>query len=153
MWFARLQEVEIYVHILLMIYKILVKHTVLFVLHACFFRALYWCFRYTVGACSWGPVVRGSRQKIVQCKKKFFLWCSISQKPFIIWFSLMVHLCKMIISRGLFFCFFKTLTFWVVIVVIGQKMSKKGKNSVFCAPYLKNHTSCNCHLWHTSVKW
>ena len=27
------------------------------------------------------------------------------------------------------------------------------KNYVCCARYLRNHTSYDCHLWYTSVKW
>ena len=33
---------------------------------------------------------------------------------------------------------------------IGPKWEKK---IVYIAPYLRNHTSYDCHLWYTSVKW
>ena len=52
---------------------------------------------------------------------------SISQEPYIIWLSFMLHLCKMIISLGNFFIFFKILIFWVVREVNGQKMVLNGK--------------------------
>ena len=51
----------------------------------------------------------------------------------------MVHMCKMIISLGVFFIFFKGLIFQVVWVK-GKKESKITKNSVHHAPYLRNHT-------------
>ena len=52
------------------------------------------------------------RQKITtQNDKKFCLSRSVSQEPYIIWLSFMVHLCKMIISPGVLF--FKIMIFWV----------------------------------------
>ena len=56
-------------------------------------------------------VVSGVKgQKMAQNDKKFYLSCFISQEPYIIWLSFMVHLCKMIISSRIFsffqnFCF------------------------------------------------
>ena len=56
--------------------------------------------------------VRGVKgQKMVQNDKKLCRLRSISQKQYIIWLSCMVHLCKMIISRDIFFHFFKILIF------------------------------------------
>ena len=52
---------------------------------------------------------------------------STSQEPYIIWLSFMLHLCKMIISPGNFFIFFKILIFWVVREVKAQKMVLNGK--------------------------
>ena len=52
-----------------------------------------------------------------------------------------------------FFPFFKILIFWDVRGVKGQKRSKMTKNSIRHAPYLRNHTSYDCHLWYTCVKW
>ena len=66
-------------------------------------------------------------QKVVQNDKTFCLSCSISQELCIIWFSFMVHVCKMIISPGFLFHFFKILIFWVVMEVKGQKMVKNDK--------------------------
>ena len=40
-------------------------------------------------------------------EKKICLSCSISQELYIIWFSFMVHICKMIIFPGIFFIFSK----------------------------------------------
>ena len=51
--------------------------------------------------------------------------CFISQEPYIIWMSFMVHLCKMIISPGVFFIFFKIMIFLVVRWVKGQKNEPK----------------------------
>ena len=45
--------------------------------------------------------VNGERK--VQNEKKFCLSHSISQEPYIIWFSFVVHMYKMIISPGVFF--------------------------------------------------
>ena len=56
-------------------------------------------------------VVRGVKgQKMVQNDKKFCLLHSISQEPYIIWLSFMVHMCKMIISPGVF-SFFQNFDF------------------------------------------
>ena len=53
------------------------------------------------------------RQKITtRNDKKFCLSSSVSQEPYIIWLSFMVHMCKMIISPGVLF--FKIMIFWVV---------------------------------------
>ena len=54
---------------------------------------------------SGGRGVKG--QKMTQNEKKFCLLRSISQEPYIISFSYMVHICKLIISMGIFFTFFK----------------------------------------------
>ena len=46
--------------------------------------------------------------------KKFCPSPFISQEPYIIWLSFMVHLCKMVISPGVFFLhFFNIWIFWV----------------------------------------
>ena len=56
------------------------------------------------------------------------------------------------ISPGVFFIFSK---FWFFGLVgwKGKKWSKVTKNYVFCASFLRNHKSCDCHLWYTCVKW
>ena len=56
----------------------------------------------------------------------------ISQEPQIIWLSFMVHLCKMMISLGSFFHFFKILVLLVVKGggIEGQKMVQNEKK--FC---------------------
>ena len=64
----------------------------------------------------------------------------ISQELYIIWLSFVVYKCKMIISPGLFFYFFKNLFLWVVRRVKGQKMVQNDKkNFVLCTLYLRNH--------------
>ena len=50
---------------------------------------------------------RAWRAKMVQNEKKFCLSCSISLESYIIWFSFIVLMCKMIIPRGDFFIFSK----------------------------------------------
>ena len=95
-------------------------------------------------------VVKG--QKMVQNYKKFCLLCFISQESYIIWLSLVVHLCELMISPGVFFIFSK---FWFSGLleggVKGQKMVQNEKK--FChAPYLRNHTYDH-HLWYANVKW
>ena len=47
---------------------------------------------------------------------------------------LLVHMCKMIISPGVFFHFFKILIFWVVRGVKRQKIVQNGKK--FCPSHL-----------------
>ena len=69
-------------------------------------------------------------QKMVQNDKKFCLLPSISQESYIIWLSFIVHICKMIISSGVFFHFSKILIFWVHRGVKGQKMVQNDKK--FC---------------------
>ena len=52
-------------------------------------------------------LVRGVKwQKIVQNDKNFCQLCPISQKPQIIWFSFILHMCKKIISPSVFVCLF-----------------------------------------------
>ena len=66
--------------------------------------------------------------------KKICLLQLISQEPYIIWLSFMVHLCKMMIPQESFFHFFKILILWVVRVgeggEKGQKRVQNEKN--FC---------------------
>ena len=76
-------------------------------------------------------VVRGVKgQKMAQNEKKLCLSCSISQEPYIIWFSFMVHLCKMIISPGVFFFFSKSWFSGLLKGVKGQKIVQNVKK--FC---------------------
>ena len=52
-----------------------------------------------------------------------------------------------------FFCFFKILTF---LVVRGGKRAKNGQKLqkiMSITLYFRNHTSFNCHLSYTCVKW
>ena len=59
--------------------------------------------------------------------EKICLLCLIWYKPFIIWSSVMAHRCKMIISLGTYFQFFKILIFQVVRGAKGQKMVQNNK--------------------------
>ena len=81
--------------------------------------------------------------------KKIFLLRSLSQEPCIIWLSFMVHMCKMIISPGVFFNF-KILIFQVVRGLKGQKMTQNVENfCFFCTLYFRNHISHDLYLWYT----
>ena len=65
---------------------------------------------------------------MAQNDKKLCLSHFISQESFIIWMSFMVvHLCEMMISVGIFFVFFKFLIFWVARGVKRQKMVQNEK--------------------------
>ena len=49
--------------------------------------------------------------------------------------------------------FLKILILWIVSGVKGKKWKKKKKKKSVCpAPYLRNHTSYDSHLWYTFVK-
>ena len=73
-------------------------------------------------------LLRGVKeQKIVQDDKKFCLLCSISQEPYIIWSSFVVHKSNIIISLDLFFHFFQNFDFWIVRRVKGEKMAQHYK--------------------------
>ena len=89
-------------------------------------------------------------QKTVQNDENFFLSYSISQEPYIIWLSFMVHICKMI-SPSVAFIFSK---FWFLGSSGGWKGKKQAKmtNNVCLVLYL-NHKSYDCHLWCTFRKW
>ena len=50
---------------------------------------------------------------------------TISQEPYIIWWWFLVNLCKMMISRGVFFIFSK---FWFFLAVRGVKGQKIAQN-------------------------
>ena len=63
------------------------------------------------------------------------MYCSVSYKPYIIWFSFMVHICKVIVSPSIFFDFFKILIFQVVSGLEGQKVAQNDKN-VSIAPHI-----------------
>ena len=87
-------------------------------------------------------VVRGVKgQKTVQNDKKLCLLHSISQEPYIIWLSSMVHICKMIISLGFCFIFSNFLFFGFVRREKVQKMVQNDKKfSLSCSvsqePYI-----------------
>ena len=76
-------------------------------------------------------VVSGVKgQKMAQIEKNIYLSCSISQIPYIIRFSFMVHMYKMIISLGSFFIFSK---FWFFGLSGGKKGQKIVQNyQKFC---------------------
>ena len=91
---------------------------------------------------------------------------------FYIWLSFMVHICKMIISTEVFFFFEFFLNFFFRLLGgVKAKNSPKSKIKIISFRHPKwqkilsvglhisfthserNHTSCDCHLWRTCVKW
>ena len=99
-------------------------------------------------------VVRGVKgQKMAQNEKKLCLSCSISQEPYIIWFLFMVHLCKMIISPGVFFFFSKFWFSGLLKGVKGQKIVQNVKKfcllrSISQGPYIiwSSFVVCKCRM-------
>ena len=96
---------------------------------------------------------------MVKNNKMFCLLHSIFQKLYTIWQPFMVNICKMIISSRAFFIFSK---FWFSGSIESKRAKgKRAKISpewqkIVClchTPYLKNHTSYDCHLWCKCVKW
>ena len=85
-----------------------------------------------------------------QNHKKVCLLCSISQEPFIIWFSLMVHMFKMIIFPDFFFHFFRILIFQVVGNARGRKMAQNDKKLFLSCPISQEPyiilSSCMVHM-------
>ena len=78
-------------------------------------------------------------EKMVQTEKNFCLLCSISQEPYILRFSFMVQICKMIISPSIFFYFFQNFGF-VSRGVKGQKIVQNDKK--ICLLYSISQESC-----------
>ena len=105
-----------------------------------FFKILIFC---VVSGVKW--------QKMAQNHKIFWLLHFISLKPYIIWLSFMVHLCKMMMSPGVVVIFKKIVIFWLVRGVKGQNITRKDKKFC-CTSYLRNHTSYYCHLCYACVK-
>ena len=80
-------------------------------------------------------------QNMAQNDKIFCLLHSISQEPYILWLSFVVHKCKVMIFPGVFFNFFKILIFRVVSAIKGQKMARNDKklcllHSISQEPYM-----------------
>ena len=82
-------------------------------------------------------------QKMVQNDKKFCLSRSRSQEPYIIWLSFMIHMCKIIISPGVFFHFFKIFIFRVVRGVKRVKNSPKWQKVLS----IMLHSQEPCIIW------
>ena len=95
-----------------------------------------------------GGVVDG--QKMVQNEKNLCLSCSISQESYIILFLFMVLMCKMIISPGALFHFFKTLIFWVVRGV-KRKNSPKWQKIMSAVLDISGTMHHMIVIWHTHV--
>ena len=87
----------------------------------------------------WGVV---KEQKIAQNDKKFCLSHFVSQEPYIIWLWVLVHMCKMIISRANFFIF-QTFDFKVFRGIKRAKNDMKLPIPVCFTLYLRN-----CRSYH-----
>ena len=72
-------------------------------------------------------------QKMAQDDKKFSLSRSVSQEPYIIWFSFLVHVCKMMISLVSFFMFQNFVILGVFREEKGRKWPKITNFSLFCS--------------------
>ena len=68
-------------------------------------------------------------QKTVWNDKKFCLPHLISQKPYIIWMSFMVHMRKMIISPDTLFIFSK---YWLFVLLGGKRARNSPNDKKFC---------------------
>ena len=93
----------------------------------------------------------GSKGKKWQEDKKLCPLHFISQEPYIIWSWFMVHMCKRIISPGVFYIFSKfsgSIVGWK-----SKKWPKMTKNYVCCTPYLSKHTWFDHVFCCTSLKW
>ena len=65
----------------------------------------------------------------------------------IIWSSFMLDLYKVTISSSVFFNFWKFWFSGLLVVYKCKKWYKMTKNYLCRAPYLRNHTWYDCHLW------
>ena len=114
-----------------------------------YLQAFFWVFQNLDFLGCWGS----KRAKNGPKWQKFCPSYFISQEPYIIWLSFMLHLCKMAISPG-FFLFFQNLDFLGCLEDKRAKNdSKMTKNYVRRAWDLRNDTLYDCHLWYTCVKW
>ena len=76
----------------------------------CFLSFFFFFFIFSKLLIFW--VVSGKKgQKMAQNNKKKTLLCLISQEPYIIWSSFMLHMFKRIISPGVSFTFFPNFNF------------------------------------------
>ena len=113
-----------------------------------------WCLQFFISKLCFLGVASGvgkRAKKKAQNDKKFCLSCSISQELYIIWLSFVVHKYKILISQ-VFFIFSNFWFFHIVSGVRGQKWPRMTKNSVCCAPYLRNQRSYDHYFWYINVK-
>ena len=92
-------------------------------------------------------------QKMAQNDRNFCPLYSIFQEPYIIWWLFMVHMCKMIISPGVFFMFSK---FWYSGLLLGggggtAKNAPKWKKILSVVLHISG-TIHDRHLCYTCVK-
>ena len=95
--------------------------------------------------------VRGIKvQKTVQ-DEQYILHPSngISKDQYSIWSWFLVKM----ISPGVFFFFFKTLIFWVVRGIKGQKMAQNDKKFCLSCFISQEQYMYDFNLWYTCVKW
>ena len=98
------------------------------------YTSVEWCFFQCFCHFSkfWFFVFCVKGQKMTQNDKKFGLSSFMYQEPYLIWLLFVVHKCKMMISLGVFFHFFKILIFQVVRRVEDQKMAQNVKKLSVC---------------------
>ena len=97
-------------------------------------------------------VVREVKEQKIAQNEKYQLHpsCAISQGQYSLWSWFLVHLCKMMISPGVFFIFFflDSFIFRAVLGVKGQKMAQDNKKILsVCTSYLRRNVSYDCYLW------
>ena len=103
----------------------------------------------------WVVRVEGGGVKMVKMAQNYKILSVvfyISRTVHHIWLSIMIHICKMIISPGIFFIFSKILFFCLLGGSKGKKWPKILKNSVHHALYLRNHISYDLHLRYKCVR-
>ena len=105
-----------------------------FVVHNCNLISSSVFFIFFKIVISW-IVSKVKEYKMAQNDKKLCLAHSISQEPYIIWFSFLIHLCKMMVRPGIF-SFFKIMIFRAVRGVKEQKMVQNDKKSFYIGIHL-----------------
>ena len=111
-------------------------------------------FFFNFSKCGFSGLLGGVKeQKMIPNDKKFCLLHLIFKISHIIWSSFMVHMCKRIISPGIFFHFFKILIFGIIIRVKRQKWPKMTEKYFCLTLYLWSCTSYDWDFWYTLVKW
>ena len=83
-------------------------------------------------------------QSMAQNDKKFCLSHFVSQEPYIVWLSFMVHRYKMMIYPGVFFFHFLKILIFRVSVVKGQKIIKMKKNFFFLSHSISQEPYIMC---------
>ena len=126
--------------------------TVIYGTHVVSHNILWWFFHFFKILISW--VVRGVKgQNMAQNDKKFCPSHLVYQEPYMY----DCHLCYTYVK---WYCLQVVLSFFQNFDFLACYRGKRTKNgpkwqkrSACYTPYLRNHTSYDCHLWYTFVKW